>query len=379
MGGGAATFGDEVQACRARPERPLHRAFPALADALPWFSLGDFPTPVEPLRLGGREDVWIKRDDRSSPVYGGNKVRTLEVLFAQAVSKGATRIVATGAYGTNHGAATLLHAPRVGLEPELLLFPQPKSYTALENLERLVGDERRAPLLDLPHWSALPFGMIREKRRGAVVMPPGGATATGAIGYASAGFELAEQIAAGALPRPETLVVGVGSTCTTAGLLLGLHLAERRGLGDAPHVRAVRVTPWPVTAPWRIVALAVRAGRLLAELTGDASVALGRAELAPGLSVEGRELGRGYGCPTDAGIAAIRRFRDAGGPELDTTYSAKAAAGFLRLVDGAAPGPLLFWSTKSSAPLPEVVPAALAASTGRVQRWAERARRWERP
>ena len=100
--------------------RALLELFPRLRR--PWVSFGSFPTPVQ--HVTG--DVWVKRDDLSSPIYGGNKVRTLEALFGVARSRGKDRIYATGAYGSNHAAATVLHAPRVGLAPGVILFPQPR-------------------------------------------------------------------------------------------------------------------------------------------------------------------------------------------------------------------------------------------------------------
>ena len=75
-------------------------------------------------------DAYVKREDESAEVYGGNKVRTLEFLFGEALARGARRIYSTGAFGSNHAAATVLHAPRVGLESGALLFPQPPSRTA---------------------------------------------------------------------------------------------------------------------------------------------------------------------------------------------------------------------------------------------------------
>src|SRR5581483_6446701 len=94
--------------------------------------------PVEPLAslaraLGGGE-LWQKRDDRTSPIYGGNKVRTLEPLFGDALASGATRVYATGAYGSNHAAAMMMHAPRVGLATGVILYPQPASASARDNL-----------------------------------------------------------------------------------------------------------------------------------------------------------------------------------------------------------------------------------------------------
>lgn len=357
--------------------RPLLEHLPSLAARLPFVALGDYPTPVQPLdaltaALGVQGEAWVKRDDLSSAVYGGNKVRTLEVLFADAIAKGARRIIATGAFGTNHGVATLLHAPRVGLEPSCLLFPQPPSEAALENFRVLASHELHA----LPHWSALPLGMLRERRASTYVMAPGGATPIGALGYVSAAFELAEQVASGALPPPRAVVVGVGSTCTTAGLLVGLHLATRLGLGlhEPPMVVAVRVTPWPVTSRLRILELASRASALLVELSGDPRARIGRAALGATLEVDGAQLGAGYGEPTSRGHEAIALFQRTAGFALDTTYSGKAAASLLARLRRGAPGPTVFWSTKSTAPLPPGIDAPRGWLARTWMRRAQRAR-----
>ena len=349
-------------------ERALHTHFPALTRAVPMASLGRFPTPVQALaplraRFGpATPELWVKRDDQSAEAYGGNKVRTLEVLFADALSQGATHIVSTGAFGSNHAAATVLHARRVGLEPGALLFPQPPSAAARENLE--VTLTHGAFVEELSHWSSLPYGLartaLRDRREGrrSYVMVPGGATPLGALGYVSAAFELAEQVARGELPAPRRVVLAVGSTCTTAGLLLGFTLAARMGLGfhTPPLVHAVRVTPWPVTSHARIVQLALRTADLLtthgALGHGGAGAAPERAQLDALLRVDGRYLGLGYGRVTAGGLDAIARFTLAGGPPLDTGYSGKSGAGFLDLAREATEGPLLFWATKSSAPLP---------------------------
>ncbi|MEM9073291.1 MAG: pyridoxal-phosphate dependent enzyme [Myxococcota bacterium] len=360
-------------------DRPLFDAFPALR--VPWTDLGEFPTPLHSLApvaraLNSPTEAWVKRDDLSSPVYGGNKVRTLEVLFGQALDEGATHIVATGAFGTNHGTATVLHAPRVGLIPETLIFPQPPSRSALENLQVL----RQAAHHPLFHWSQLPFGMlhnrVRARRRRQFVMVPGGATPQGALGYISAGLELAHQVAAKEMPAPTTLFVGVGSTCTTAGLLVGVRIAARLGIGwtHPPTICAVRVTPWPVTSKTLIVRLARRASTLLAKESGDARAAIDAHELAEGLRVDGTQLGKGYGIPTAAGREAIRLFgeiQEGRRLTLDTTYSAKAAAAVVDAIRDRHAGPLLFWSTKSTAPLPEGPPEE--AERWLLRRWSRRA------
>jgi len=349
----------------------------ALPTSLPnakfdWLELGAFPTPVDRVSVAAGE-LFIKRDDLSSPVYGGNKVRTLETLFGQAKASGATRIYATGAFGSNHATATVLHAPRVGLEAGVILFPQPKSTAAEENLRVILG--ARPVTVCLPHWSFLPLGMMRQRRRdrsagvASEIMVPGGATEVGAIGYVSAALELAQQVEDGELPSPARLVIGVGSTCTSAGLLLGLRVAAILGIGwrEPPRLISARVTPWPVTSPYRIVDLAVRTGALLAARSGDRRLAVGRRTLRRGLEVDRRYLGWGYGHATKTGRAAIETFRASAGFELDTTYSAKAAACAL---DRVAPdGPTLFWSTKSTAGLPDVPAEAIAHAPKRMRRW----------
>ena len=83
----------------------LFRAYPALREQIPWVPLGDWPTPVtrvDDVPAGFRGQLWVKRDDRSSGHYGGNKVRKLEYLLAEALDRGAGRLVTTGVEGSHH-------------------------------------------------------------------------------------------------------------------------------------------------------------------------------------------------------------------------------------------------------------------------------------
>jgi D-cysteine desulfhydrase len=369
--------------------RPLFDAFPKLAARLRWCELAELPTPVHSLapvvQAAGwpRDDVFVKRDDLSSPIYGGNKVRTLELLFGRALERGASHVFSTGAYGSNHATATVLHAARVGLVGGGILFPQPVSDSARANLRVMLA--RAAYIHALAHWSQLPVALVgleqwhRLRGRAAMVMVPGGATPRGALGYVSAALDVARQVEAGELPRPATVVVGAGSNCTSAGLLAGFQQAARLGIGfrDAagrpapPRLVSVRVTPWPVTSAVRVVRLAAATSRLLARLSGDEGAALSYRELRPWLTVDGRFLGAGYGHSTWAGRRAIEHFRAVPELELDPTYSGKAAAALLERVRRGARGPLLFWSTKSSVPLPEVQRAELTSVPFLMQVWLQ--------
>jgi 1-aminocyclopropane-1-carboxylate deaminase/D-cysteine desulfhydrase-like pyridoxal-dependent ACC family enzyme len=370
---------------------PLFDVVPACERQVSRAPLGSFPTPVESLRPVARElgvlgsDAWVKRDDISSPAYGGNKVRTLELLFGQAKALGHEQVISTGAFGSNHALATAIHAPRVGLEPGALLFPQPISWAAFSNLRALA--ETGARLHSLPHWSVLPFGMAWLRlapRPRPYVMVPGGATPLGALGYVSAALELGRQIAAGQLPAPRRVIVGVGSTCTSAGLLVGLALAAHVRLGfepkAVPWLTSVRVSPWPVTSRSRILRLAARTARLLHVLSAGSVPLFDGRTLGARFEVDGRFLGPGYGEPSRSGTEAEALWQRLGLPLLDSTYSAKAAARVVAGLRAGEPGPVLFWSTKSSVPMPAqgVTPTQEnheASIPPRIRAWLFRAER----
>lgn len=339
--------------------------------ALPWARIGQWPTPITPLSSAalsaGDGELWIKREDLSHPRYGGNKVRTLEVLLGDAAARGVTRVWATGAYGSNHAVATLAHAELAGLRAGALLFPQPYSETAAANLRAMM--RLGAPVLPVASVATLPLAMVkgwqRDRRRGERpwMMAPGGASPLGAMGALSAVFELAEQLRGHQAPPPRAIVVAAGSTCTSAGLLAGLALAQRSGAWPWPRpiLRAVRVTPWPVTSHLRVSSLAHRAVRLAESLRGQRSGITLR-ELASHLVIDGAQIGPGYGHSTQAASAAATRFLEMGGPVLDSVYSAKSAAALLAaLAPDGRDGPMLFWSTKSAVLPPPTVERALPA------------------
>ncbi len=91
----------------------LFEEYPDLEEQIPWLSLVEKPTPVQSLTnveevLKGNNSLWIKLDGYSSSIYGGNKVRKLEFLLADALKKGKTTVATIGGLGTNHGLATTI-------------------------------------------------------------------------------------------------------------------------------------------------------------------------------------------------------------------------------------------------------------------------------
>jgi D-cysteine desulfhydrase len=339
--------------------------FPALRDRVPWAPLGVLPTRVDdgaPVleRAALKGELWLKRDDLSSPVYGGNKLRLLEHLLGEAQQGGCQRVYSSGAVGSNFAVATALHAPRVGLEPGAICFPEPLTDEGAAS-HRVVAE--RSHVVEIAHWSLLPLAAERTRRQAeqggqrALVLSQVSLSPESLFGYLAAGLELHRQVAAGVCPAPSRLVLPIGSAATTAGILAGLSLGKKIGVSlAAPALEAVRIAPWPLSRRGRVLSLALKTLARLAQLTGNAEHALGQRELLP-ISVVTDQLGSGYPHPTPAGTAARAVFDSAGFPILDGTYSAKAAAHLLASV-AQRPGPLLFWCTKSSAPLPAAANAA---------------------
>src|SRR5690606_7123727 len=110
------------------PAPALFRRFPELAARIPWLPLGSFPTSVEPLDLDGPVPsgvrLLVKRDDLGARPYGGNKVRKLEFILAEAKRRGAERLITVGAVGSHHALATTVYGRAHGFRVTLVLFPQ---------------------------------------------------------------------------------------------------------------------------------------------------------------------------------------------------------------------------------------------------------------
>ena len=317
--------------------------------------LGSYPTPIRrsaPPDVRGGE-LWIKDDGATASLYGGNKVRKLEYVLAAARARGARRIVTFGAGGSHHVLATTLYARTIGIETAAVLWPQPWSAHAEEILRAALGAGLQA--FPVGSRAAAPLGLIRIRARGDYLVPPGGSSPTGALGYLTATRELAQQVRAREAPEPDVIVVPFGSGGTAAGILAGI---VREGLKS--RVIAVDVAIGSSVGVILVLALA-RAALRKDGATGRPS------GLARRLTVERAYLGAGYGHATAAGTAATEHAR-ALGLALDATYTAKTFAAALDVVRRSPGQAVLYWHTLSSRPLeplladaPGALPPALSA------------------
>lgn len=310
----------------------------------PRLPLGTYPTPVE----RGPEGLSIKRDDLTSDLYGGNKVRKLEVLLAAAHESGKTRLLTVGAVGSHQVVACAIYGEREGFRVDAVLVPQPASPHAELNLRVALAHGLHATAC--PAWSLAPAYVASRWGGDAYFVPLGGSNALGSLGFIDAAEELAAQVRAGQLPEPEVAVVALGSGGTAAGLAVGF---EHAGL----RTRVIGVAVAPPTAVLRH--LVRRLAQKTAALAGF-PVAVG-VRASQRIDVEGQWIGRGYGHPTEAGEAATEVARQAG-LTLDMTYTSKAFACALAHAEGRQPGEVLYWHTLSTAPLERLLAARVASA-----------------
>lgn len=337
----------------------LFRRFPGLRGRIPWMPLADaLPTPVEPLdRLGaaiglGSGRLLVKRDDLASTRYGGNKVRKLEHLLADARARGRRAVVTLGAIGSHHALATAIFGRETGLRAHLALYPQPVTAHVREVLK--LDARAGADLVLAGSIATVPVAVaraagraLRQDGEAPYYVPAGGSGALGTLGFVSAALELCEQVRAGQAPPPEFVYVAAGTCGTLAGLALGFKLAalDDPGLFGRTRVIGVRVVPRAIANRRRALGLARRALRRLRAAAPAEVPALAVSPFDFDLLHE--HCGPGYGFETAAAAEAARRAAELAGLVLDPTYTAKAFAGLTAHVRGPARGrgTHLFWHT----------------------------------
>lgn len=331
---------------------PLFNAYPKLKDHVPWVHLGDLPTSVQKLeKLGnetGLDALYIKRGDQSSTYYGGNKVRKLEFLLAEAKQKGAEILITIGAVGSNHALATTIHGQRLGMHSILILVDQPVAHYARRNM---LLDYRYGAEMIKASKPFLPFHIAYQRLRHAgraYFIPLGGTCSLSCLGYVNAAFELRKQVEDGLLPEPDYLFVALGSMGTGAGLHLGCKLA-----GLKTEVVGVRVYDKSACNPRQMASLINRTCAYLRRFAPEVTCV----EISPReVTILDDYFGQEYARFTEEGMEAVSLMRALEGIELDGTYTGKTLAGTLdyalsHLRDKV----ILFWNTYNSVDLsPEI-------------------------
>ena len=284
----------------------------------PRVALGLFPTPIQKLENVSRRfgaNVYLKRDDLTGLGLGGNKVRKLEFLLADAKAQGAEVVFTTGGAQSNHAMLTAAAANRLGMKPILIL--KKRGVTARRGnqlLEHLMGTDVR--FLDTDSYDDIYAEMDRVGEALGVPyykIPCGGSNALGSLGYVACAEEIAGQGM-----RFDHLVCAEGSGGTMAGLALGAKLFLP---GTKVHGMMVDSDPFEEIT----LRLMKEAAALL-----EADLEITTADFAL------RDLcGPGYAIPSEEGNEAVRLLAETEGLFLDPVYTGKAFAGLVQmLTDG---------------------------------------------
>lgn len=336
--------------------RREHHLSPFLSAPPRRFALASLPTPVEPAPWIGGDgvQVFVKREDRTSPIYGGGKVRKLEWLLANPPYDDGRPIVSIGGIGSHHLLAVALFLREQGRTLHAWCFDQVPTRHTLQDLAALVSvggqlwpvkTRLRLPLAALAYYT-----WARPAQRG-VYMPPGGTTGLGCLGFVEAGLELAQQVADGVLPAPAALYITGGTCGSSAGVALGLALAGlpvRLSVVSALEPLYVNDGTFKRTLSAAFRAL-VDAG-LRSDLAALGPVGL-LARAGVTWSMDHAQVGPGYAVPTPAGEAVVALGAAAGLP-LETTYTGKCLAALRSdLAAGKVRGPVVFWSTQAATDL----------------------------
>ncbi len=300
----------------------------------PRIRLALLPTPlVSAPRLASAlslRSLFVKRDDLTGFAFAGNKARPLEFLTAGAVTAGADMLLTGGAPGSNFCAATAAAARHAGLGCHLVIAGEPVPPPPALSLALAwgaavswTGDADRA---------SVDRALSRAGRELAAaghrpyLIPRGGATALGAVGYLVAAFELAGQLADHGV-HAARVVTAVGSGGTLAGLIAGNAALGR---------------PWTLAgaSASRPPEEMLRRGLRLA---ADGLALLGSHAAVTGAGIEVADVrGPGHGLPSAEGTAAAAQAVRAEGLMTDPVYTAKALS-LVALQHTAAP--VVFWHT----------------------------------
>ncbi len=288
------------------------------------------PTPLEALplfsqALGGKVNVYIKRDDMLPGTAGGNKTRKLDFCMADALEQGADTIITCGAVQSNHCRLTLAWAVKEGLECHLVLEERVKGSYKPE----ASGNNFLFQLLGVKSTTVLPGGsdMMGEMKKVAetlkaqgkkpYIIPGGASNKIGALGYVSCAEEILQQLFDMQLVI-DHMVVPSGSAGTHAGIIAGFY----------GNNACIPVTGIGVNRAKPVQEAAVHS---LAQETLDL---IGAPVKLPAEEVVAFDdyVGPGYSLPTEGMVEAVKLLAQTEGILLDPVYSGKAMAGLIDLI-----------------------------------------------
>lgn len=339
-------------------DRPFFKKYPALKKKIALVELADLPTPIiKAEKLSAQlksAPIYIKQDDVSGKLlndgtrlFGGNKMRILEIEMGRAVQEDAQTVIAMGCDGSNLVTAVAACADHLGLSMVGVIKPQPNARVVQRNL--LLMDYYGAHLVCSTSPQNRAQNCIKtcnaikkDTGRFPYFIPIGASTPYSVIGFINAAFELKEQIKQGVMPEPDRIYIAAGQTVGTyVGLLIGARLA---GLRSRIYAVAVEPDAHGTLYAKEIRSLFTKSVQLLHSLDSSFPLLTFNED---DVHVIHSACGKKYALFTKEAADAIRLLKETEHIELDGIYAGKAMAALLYDIKHTIKSneTILFWNT----------------------------------
>lgn len=306
---------------------------------IPRYKLANLPTPVEYLKqlsdkLNGPR-IYLKRDDETGLAFGGNKVRKLEFIIADALQKKADVMITSGGIQTNHGRLTAAAAVKAGIKPVLIITNEtPETYEGNVLLDKLLGAEIHFVYPDDKHLThqekhskarILGEEKVEEIKRkyesegkNVYIVPRGGRSIPGTLGYCLASLEIYQQMVE-SKNHMDYIVTSVGSSSTIGGLVIGKKLfnIDTKIIGISVSRPASEIKKLVLE----------QAEKFIHHYNLDIEVS------EEDMIVFDSYIGEGYAVPTEKGLQAIQTLSETESVFLDHIYTGKGMSGLIDLID----------------------------------------------
>lgn len=338
--------------------REIFKYYPALKEKLPFLEIGNFPTPVERLEKFGKEtgikNIYIKRDDLSSPLYGGNKVRKLEFLLGDAKNKNKKFLLTTGAAGSNYILSVCIFSKKFGFKPTVIFYPQEMVSYIKKNLllYHYFGCEMiySYSVYFVPFYLIYNFFRLGFKNKSfPLYLPIGGSSILGTVGYLNAIFEIKKQIEENIFPEPSYIFCALGTCGTAAGLELGVRVTNLK-----TKVVSVQVVEKTIANSKRVAKLVNKTAEYLHHLDRNFPLI----KISPKeIFVLKKYFGGKYARITKEAVEAVNLLKKTENIKLETTYTGKTLAAVIDFVkeNSLENEPILFLNSYNSVELSDFI------------------------
>ncbi|MBN1883878.1 MAG: pyridoxal-phosphate dependent enzyme [Deltaproteobacteria bacterium] len=338
-------------------ERPwIFSHFPALKGRIPFTSLGEYPSRVERLEklsdyVGA--EIWIKRDDAASCIYGGNKCRMMEFIIPDAKEKGRESLISWGALGSNQVVSSVIFGAHEGYTDITAVYgTQPYHAYVRRNflISTSLGVDQHLAASDASQVLKLLWFYLKKLASGKkpYLIPLVGSKPISVLSYVDASLELKRQIDGKEAPAFDEIFVTVGTGGTAAGLILGSLIFPDIGRIVGVRVIEKSFVNRPIIA-WEIN----RTRRFMKRLGADPAVGRVRSSDIEMLDY----MGPAYAESTPECLQAIELLERLEGITLDVTYTGKTMAALLDRAHKDRNKRYLFWHTLNTVDISTITDA----------------------